>query len=71
MNELQYRGPEGQGEDGREMPDGASGQASSLEAERQFTVGPATININHVETLVIQHGPPEGGIEGQTYMCGL
>ena len=71
VNELQYRGPEGHGEDGREMPDGASGQANSLEAERQLTLGSATININHVETLVIQHGPPERDIEGQTYMCGL
>ena len=53
------------------MPDAPSGQASSLEAERQLTVGPATININHVETLVIQHGSAERDIEGQTYMCGL
>ena len=71
VNEFQYRGPEDQREDGRDMPDGASGQANSLEAERQLTRGPATIHIQHVETLVIQHGPPERDIEGQTYMCGL
>ena len=71
VNELQIRGSSALREDGREMPDGASDQVNSLEAERQLTIGPATININNVETLVIQHGPPERDIEGQTYMCGL
>ena len=71
VNELQYRGPEGQGEDGREMPNGASGQANSLEAERQVTLSADRVHINHVDTLIIQHGPPERDIEGQTYMCGL
>ena len=71
VSELQYRGPEDQREDVREMPDGASGQANSLEAERQLTLDSATIHIHQVNTLVIQHGPPERDIEGQTYMCGL
>ena len=71
VNELQIRGSSALREDGREMPDGASGQANDLETERQLTLGSATININHVDTLVIQHGPPERDIEGQTYMCGL
>ena len=71
VSELQYRGSASPKEDGRDMPDGASGQANTLETERQLTFGSATINIQHVDTLVIQHGPPERDIEGQTYMCGL
>ena len=71
MNELQIRGSSALREDGREMPGTATVQAEDLETERQLTVGSATININHVDTLVIQHGPLERDIEGQTYMCGL
>ena len=73
VNELQYRGPANQGEDHREMPDTVPGRTTAPETQRQLTVteGSATININNVETLVIQHGPPGRDIEGQTYMCGL
>ena len=71
VNELQYRGPEDQEKNDREMPGAASGQAKDLEVERQLILGSATINIHQVNTLVIQQGPPEQDIEGQTYMCGL
>ena len=71
MNELQYRGSDGL-QDGDKEPQGAApGQAAAPEAERQLNLGSATFNIQHVENLVIQHGPPEKDIEGQTVMCGL
>ena len=71
VNELQIRGSSALREDGREMPDGASGQANSLETERQLTLSADRVHINHVDTLIIQHGSAERDIEGQTYMCGL
>ena len=70
VNELQIRGPAALGENNREMQEGAPGPASELEGERQLTLGPANITIQHVETLVIQHGPQERNTDEQTFMPG-
>ncbi len=64
VNELQYRGPAGQPDVGPGKQDAAPDRAKTPEADRQLTVGSATINIQHVDTLVIQHGPRERDTDG-------
>ena len=67
VNELQFRGLAGQPQDGRETKEATPGQARApaLETERQLTVGSATINIQYVGTLVIQHCPQERDPDGK------
>ena len=71
LNELQYRDPAASGDDDRDMPDTGPGQATAMEGERRLTFGSATINIQHVDTLVIQHGAQEQDTDGQPFTCGL
>ena len=73
VNELQFRGPEGSRDDDEETPavEAATPPLVPGPLDRELKLGSATIHIQHVETLVIQHGPQERDIEGQTYMCGL
>ena len=73
VNELQIRGPEGSRDDDQETPAVEAATPPPLPGplDRGLKLGSATFHIQHVETLVIQHGPQERDIEGQTYMCGL
>ncbi len=65
-NELQYRGPAGPREGDRVAQDAAPGPATGPESARQLTLdSAATINIHHVDTLVIQHGPQERDTDGR------
>ena len=71
VRQLQYRGPDDRTD--QEIPaiDATASPPLPGPLERGLKLGSATINIQHVETLVIQHGPQERDIEGQTYMSGL
>ena len=71
VNELQIRGPEGFRDDGKDNPEDSPDRAQEPGSERQLTLGSAVIHIRHVDTLVIQHGPQERDVEGQTVMSGL
>ena len=64
VNELQFQGPAGLGEDDRERPDSSRVPAAGPGSERHLTLGSATINIQNVETLVIQQVPPERDTDG-------
>ena len=70
---MQFRGPEGSRDDDEETPAVEAATPPPLPGplEWELKLGSATINIQHVETLVIQHGPQERDIEGRQYMCGL
>lgn len=73
VNELQIRGPEGSRDDGEETPAAEAATPPPLPGplDLGLKLGSVTINIQHVETLVIQYGPQERDVEGQTVMCGL
>ena len=73
VNELQFRGPEGSRDDDEETPAVEAATPSPVPGplDLGLKLGSVTINIQHVETLVIQYGPPERDVEGQTVMCGL
>ena len=71
VNELQIRGPDGMRDDDKDNPEDAPDRAREPATERQLTLGSAVINIQHVDTLVIQRGPQERDVEGQTVMCGF
>ena len=71
VNELQIRGPEGFRDDDKDNPGDSPDRAQEPGSERELKLGSTIINIQRVDTLVIQHGPQERDIEGQTYMCGL
>ena len=68
VNELQYRGPAGQPDVGRGKQGAAPDRGKTPEVERELTVGSATINIQHVDTLVIQCGPRERDSDGTPAM---
>ena len=65
LNELQYRDAEGPDNGEREMRDGTQDAERGKEAERQFTLGSATININHLETLIVQQYPLHRDADGE------
>ena len=73
VNELQFRGPEGSRDDDEETPAAEAATPPPLPGplDLGLKLGSATINIQNVETLVIQLGPQERDIEGQTVMRGL
>ena len=73
VRQLQFRGPEGSRDDDEETPAAEAATPPPLPGplEWELKLGSATINIQHVETLVIQLGPQERDIEGQTVMRGL
>ncbi len=73
VNEFQYRGPEVSQDDGEETPaaEAATPPPAPGSLDLGLKLGSVTINIQHVETLVIQYGPPERDVEGQTVMRGL
>ena len=71
VRRLQFRGPDERTDQETPAFDGAASPPLPGPLERELKLGSATIHIQHVETLVIQHGPPERDIEGQTVMCGL
>ena len=73
VNELQFRGPEGSRDDDEETPAAEAATPPPLPGPLGLglKLGSVTINIQHVETLVIQYGSPERDVEGQTVMCGL
>ena len=71
VRRLQYRGPDDRTEQETPTVDGAASPPLPGPLEREFKLGSAVIHIRHVDTLVLQQGPQERDIEGQTYMCGL
>ncbi len=74
MNRIQYRPLEGTREGTREGPrdEAAAGEdeAPVASGEMPLTLGSATINIQHVETLVIQQGPQDRDIDGRPAVSG-
>ena len=54
----------------RQMQDTVASRAESKDAEHKLTLGSAIINIQHVETLVIQHGPQDRDIDGTPAIPG-
>ena len=60
LNELQYRGAASVRDGGGEMRDSARGPEKGWDVERQFTLGSATINIQRLDTLIVQHCPCNG-----------
>ena len=71
VRQLQYRGPDDRTDQETPAIDATASPPLPGPLEQALKLGSATINIQHVETLVIQHGPQERDIEGQTYMSGL
>ena len=69
-NELQFSVPAGPRLDQRQTQDTAAGKAEPEDAERLLSLGSATINIQHVETLVIQHVPQDRGTDGTPAVPG-
>ena len=59
MNELQFQDPAALKDADPERTDAPLVPATEPESERHLNLGSATINIQHVETLVIQHGPQD------------
>ena len=74
VNRIQYRPLEGTREGTREGPrDEAAAQEDETpvaSGEMPLTLGSATINIQHVETLVIQQGPQDRDIDGRPAVSG-
>ena len=66
LHELAYRGDDGARDGGQPAPDAATAQ----ETERQLTLGSATINIQHLDTLIVQQCPLHGDLEGQPPIPG-
>ena len=70
INQLQYRGRAGLRRDDSETQEATPDRQPGQMAERQLTLGSATIHIQHVETLVIQQGPQEQDTDGRTVIPG-
>ena len=68
--QLQYGEVSGQRDTGRQATNTGLRSATGGESERQLTLGSATINIHHVDTLVIQHGPKERETDGRLDEAG-
>ncbi len=64
--ELQYHGA---GQDRKDHRTGMEAPGPT-DTERQFTFGTATINIQHVETLVIQHFPEDRDADEPPFIPG-
>ena len=69
-NELQFSVSAGPRLNQRQMQDTVASRAESKDAEHKLTLGSAIINIQHVETLVIQHGPQDRDIDGTPAIPG-
>ena len=69
-NELQFTVPAGPRLDQRPTQDTAAGKAEPEDGERLLTLGSATINIQHVETFVIQQGPQDRDMDGTSAVPG-
>ena len=71
LHELQYRGAEGLGNGERAMRGGTQDAEKGKEAEGQFTLGSATINIQHLDTLIVQQCPLHRDTDGEPQIPGM
>ena len=71
VRRFQFRGPDKKADQEAPAVDAPESPPLPGPLEWELKLGSATINIQHVETLVIQLGPQEREIEGQTVMRGL
>ena len=70
VNELQFQDPAALKDADPERTDAPLVPATEPESERHLNLGSATINIQHVETLVIQHGPQDRDTSGTPAIPG-
>ena len=71
LNQLQYRGAEGPGNGDRGVRGGTQDAENGKEAERQFTLGSATIHIRHLDTLIVQQCPLHRDADGEPQIPGM
>ncbi len=71
LHELQYQGAQGPGNGERAMRGGAQDAEKGKGAEGQFTLGSATIHIQHLDTLIVQQCPQHRDTDGELQIPGM